>query len=847
MRTLILAVAACAVLWASVAYAEEEEKATVDAVFQQGNNQYKGCELIDPWNSKVARKSFSLNRMTIRFDELALPGKNVTVQSARLEMFFQEESWSRIQNANLAAYDANEKDGKALAVKEYRDRRIDGKGPRKIGWVIWNIPVSVVRRWIANPASNKGLRFATTPTKKPEARFGFTFVAPSHDFAPQRPRLVITHTFEGKAVPFFPEIATVVAGKTFGPRFTCRWKKKRWDPNGTDVTYEAAIAPEGGEFTIVARADASTGGMALDTTELKLSTRYQLRMRAIDPDGLASEWVVAPGAFRVSRDEYAVWVADSVTKVQRGDNPPAGKPAVTLAAMRNEYESFQVVVTGMSDVKRVDLTTSEFKGPGGAVIPASAAKRYRVNYVNCQGEGWLPDSLVPFADPNTNKRIGGVFGAPFDVPSGTSMAVWVELHVPASAHPGTYSGSVAVTVNGTAAARVPVKLEVWPVTLANTTKLETYMCLKTQHSKRAYLNSLHNHRVDVWFIETPSEGSPSLERDAQGKAVVKWNSEYDKMLDAYFDGSMFADGVPGKTYLFGYGQWQLLSALKKTGDDRIAILKQFQEHYGKKPWIKKVAWFFIDEPSSSAASMAYCVRVGKEIKKFSPSIKMLLTTKYSRDLVGLIDIWDPILDHEVINWNSPGPEVYRDEVNKGRKAINCITVMSNTSTTPNLFIHHKGMNTRIWTWVTYNLGMQGIEFWDTSPAPSVTKPKKYGAAWGDGSLFYRGLPEELGVSEEIALPSIRLKMLRDGIEDYELLSMLAARDPARARKLSHMMVQETRSYDGTFKAPVQRVSYNWNTDGKGDREVPGFIIWESNAARLSAARKAIADALVEKW
>ena len=337
-----------------------------------------------------------------------------------------------------------------------------------------------------------------------------------------------------------------------------------------------------------------------------------------------------------------------------------------------------------------------------------------------------------------------------------------------------------------------------------------------------------------------------MKRDEKGNVTVQWSSEYDKMLDAYFDGSMFKDGVPGKTYLFGYGQWKLLETLKKTGDDRIAVLKQFQEHYGKNPWIDKVAWFFIDEPSSSAKSMAYCVRVGKEIKKYSPSIKMLLTTKYNKDLVGLIDIWDPILDHEVINWNAPGPDVYRDEVKKGRKAINCITVMSNTPTTPNLFIHHKGMNMRIWTWVTYNLGMQGIEFWNTSPAPSVTNPKKYGAAWGDGSLFYRGLPKELGVGEEIALPSIRLKMLRDGIEDYELLSMLAARDPARARKLSHMMVQETRSYDGTFKAPVQRVSYNWNTDGKGDRKVPGFIIWESSAARLSAARKAIADALAEK-
>ncbi len=158
MRALILA--ACAVVCSSVAIAED--KATVDAVFQQGSNQYKGCELIDPWNTKVKRKTFTINRMTIRFGELVLPGKNVVVQSARLEMRFTEEGWGRISNASLAMHDAQEKDGKALAVKEYRNRKIDGKSPKK-RWIAWNIPVSVVKRWIANPASNKGLRFAVTP------------------------------------------------------------------------------------------------------------------------------------------------------------------------------------------------------------------------------------------------------------------------------------------------------------------------------------------------------------------------------------------------------------------------------------------------------------------------------------------------------------------------------------------------------------------------------------------------------------------------------------------------------------------------------------------------------------
>ena len=324
--------------------------------------------------------------------------------------------------------------------------------------------------------------------------------------------------------------------------------------------------------------------------------------------------------------------------------------------------------------------------------------------------------------------------------------------------------------------------------------------------------------------------------------MVVWSEAQDKLLDDYFSGALFADGVPGKTYLFPGGSWPVHAVIGKGDEDRIEILKQYETRYKDKPWIKNCSWFFIDEPN--AQTLAKCQRVGRQIKEFSPSIGFLLTTRYNKDIVGLIDVWDAIVNTEVIDWNSPGPDPYREEMKLGRRAINCITCNSNTPTSPNLYIHHRAMNTRIWPWVTYALDQQGIEFWRANAAPSVTVPKKFGAdCWGDGSLFYKGLPAELGVAEEIPLPALRLKVLRDGIEDFELLAMLRAKDPALAKKLCHRMAQETKDYDKSFAAPVQHMSWNWNSDGKGDRQVPGFVIWESSAKRLAETRAAIAKAL----
>jgi hypothetical protein len=454
----------------------------------------------------------------------------------------------------------------------------------------------------------------------------------------------------------------------------------------------------------------------------------------------------------------------------------------------------------------------------------------------------LPDSMVPFVNPKTGKRIGGKFGAPFELAAGTNASVWVEVHVPENAGPGVYKGAVNVTVAGKQAASVPLVLTVWPVTLPKTSTLLTYFELTADTPGHDYLNALHEHRVDVWFV---NDVGHKLERDGAGKPVVKWNPAFDQLLDDYFSGKLFADGVPGKSYLFPGGSWEVHKAIQGSDEDRIEILKQYEAHYKGKPWIGNCAWFFIDEPKPS--TIAKCVRVGQQIKEHSPSIGLLLTTRYNKELVGLVDVWDAIINNEVIDWNSPGPEPYRGEMKLGRRVINCITCNSNVPTSPNLFIHHRGMNARIWPWVTFALDQQGIEFWRTNAAPSVTVPKKFGEnVWGDGSLFYKGLPEELGITEEIPLPSVRLKLLRDGIEDFELLAMLRAKAPDLARRLEHKMVQETKDYDKSFADPVQHVSWNWNTDGKGDRQVAGFVAWESSAARLAETRAAIAEALAGK-
>ena len=82
----------------------------------------------------------------------------------------------------------------------------------------------------------------------------------------------------------------------------------------------------------------------------------------------------------------------------------------------------------------------------------AAPRLYRVEYLDVKTPssvegraGPWPDALVPDVDAFAGEKRRAF---PFDVPAGESRAVWVELFVPESAAPGGYRGSVRMSADG---------------------------------------------------------------------------------------------------------------------------------------------------------------------------------------------------------------------------------------------------------------------------------------------------------------------------------------------------------------------------------------------------------------
>src|SRR6185436_10084298 len=106
-----------------------------------------------------------------------------------------------------------------------------------------------------------------------------------------------------------------------------------------------------------------------------------------------------------------------------------------LTAARNEFESFQVVVSaGSAPLSGVFVRLDQaLSGPGGT-IPARNVTISREAYVDLEhasdlegGTGRWPDPLIPAVDPFYRESRNAF---PVDVPAGENRTAWVDVLVP---------------------------------------------------------------------------------------------------------------------------------------------------------------------------------------------------------------------------------------------------------------------------------------------------------------------------------------------------------------------------------------------------------------------------------
>jgi hypothetical protein len=341
--------------------------------------------------------------------------------------------------------------------------------------------------------------------------------------------------------------------------------------------------------------------------------------------------------------------------------------------------------------------------------------------------------------------------------------------------------------------------------------ISAYHHLKTEADKRRvwdmYMRNLADHRMSPYDPVPFDSIRVKFDFDADPARADVDFSAFDPAMSRAIDEYHFTnwrlhiEGVHGALGKFGEDTPQYQAAFS-------SYMKQLESHFREKGWMNRPYAYWTDEPKPEKYPE---VQAGMErIKKYSPGIRTMITTNHpDGTLQGPIDIWCPV------SYNYK-PDSAKERMAAGAKYwwYVCTGPKAPFCT---LFIDHPATDLRVWLWQTWQRNIEGVLIWETTywrlggeqnpyedPMAYCGEPglKTYGN--GDGRFIYPPLAAASPAGADKApvldppVSCIRSEMLREGIEDYEMLWLL--RD-LLAKKKSSLTPDQEKAYQALLQVP----------------------------------------------
>ncbi len=491
-----------------------------------------------------------------------------------------------------------------------------------------------------------------------------------------------------------------------------------------------------------------------------------------------------------------VWTALATEKIR----PSAGarsSPSAHIRAARNEFEAFQIAVTGAAT--GVSATATDLGGPGGTI---PAPRLYREGLIQLAwpsaldgGTGAWPDALVPNVDEVAGERRNAF---PFDVQAGETRVLWAEVLVPRGAAPGEYTGSVHVTWDG-GEATVPVALTVWPFTLPSTSSLRSafgfaYGAIPAGHGlgfgdgfallRARYGAFALDHRISLSHVD---DGFGTLDHFAS-------------LHGPSLDGTA-ATRLPGAR----------MTAAELMGD-----AGAWASFFRGRGWFERLFQYTCDEPPLTCPWADIPVRASAA-KLADPAMRTLVTTTLQQAdahaVTDSIDLLVPVVNYlddkpgsefsgdqraiyDAFLAASPLREVWAYQSCMSHGCGGTVNMGSPSDSDryftgwPSYVIDASAVRNRAMQWLLFRYRLSGELYYETTMAyghdPWTNQWDFSGN--GDGTLFYPGTPARIGGATHVPVASLRLKMIREGMEDFEYLALLArAGGEADARAIAGVL------------------------------------------------------------
>jgi len=533
---------------------------------------------------------------------------------------------------------------------------------------------------------------------------------------------------------------------------------------------------------------------------------------------LLSEGAEIYNGLQASRSDYrvhnGVWDASTST--------------VKLFAGRNEFVSFQIVLEkGREDLHKVFVNATDLLGSRERISADRNVRLFKQLYVPFNGS-WYPDALVPFEVAGVTPFDLPEYSGP--VRGQRVQPIWVDIYVPHNLPADTYTGEIIVLHRNTIKLSVlRIELRVGGFTLPDKLGLDVdlmnYGFLNiergwpdlVQDSKRhrgielEFFRMAHAHRTTFSIVPYNHDGSipkgqkPELAGVGDGIRISDWGP-WDERYGPVLSGDAFADlprgREPAAHFFLPYNlMWPSDMRAWNTPryrTEHLQVSQAIRKHFAEKGWTKTLYEIYynhkegygfypwnLDEPTrdKDLEALRYLGAILNDSFPADDPVKVVYRLdighfhcenvsdcKYPR---GTSRTVTNTLSPYVRLWNIGAPHYFANlpDVRKLKQSGKVVYFYGSTPQVAEPLI-----TAALWGWRGFRYEADGVCLWnatdwgdwDTDATPADPYTNAGGRYAGASMIFYPG--SRFGYDGPI--PSLRLKTMRRGLQDFEYLRLI---------------------------------------------------------------------------
>jgi hypothetical protein len=468
--------------------------------------------------------------------------------------------------------------------------------------------------------------------------------------------------------------------------------------------------------------------------------------------------VTLVGVIFLSQKSYSttpmMWLESSLIRIDQEQPPAQINDQITLSLAKGEVESLQVGIRATKGkLTNVNVTISDLINTKGQLIDHSNFTLYREHYIEVKQssyypkdsqnqplkKGWYADGLIPFRDPQTKKDLVNfeLDAVPFNLESDVNQPIWIDLSIPRQAEAGTYQGMITVSSDqGTITGNITVN--VWNFALPLKPSLHSAFDVRENEDLEARIELL-KHKVIP----------PDIDPEDQRELIDQWGLT-SRRLPLW-------SGASGRNcQIKPAPSVEFIQEIVSQYQSDLLLYARFADEIDDCPDLIEPVKEWADHIHQAGVKTAIAMTPTPDLEDDG--------TERS-----VVDIWIVL------------PKMYNDAKEQIAKVLAkgdqvwFYNALVQDAYSPKWEIDFEPINFRIpHGFINQSLGLTGVlywrvDLWTEDPWHDVdTYPQNNKHYPGEGMLVYPG--SQVGVKGVI--PSMRLKWIRDGVEDYEYVDIL---------------------------------------------------------------------------